>query len=303
MLTSDFYKQTDGFPMGGLLSVIFLIQMTKTVHEVVGPPKPKFYKRFVVYIINRRYQPGDFFEKLSSNYPNMKYRVEVKPENLHDTKIVYNNDVITAEVQRNEIKLPVHWSSKVPKRHRRNVIISDLNRATHIASFPADEIPKIKQKFLITFLKNQRRLATISFLLISMMFKKSLVDIPYCPMNEKFSKRFMKMFDVFTDNKYDICINWITKKVKQLFKLKSRNLHPSCVIQEGVCSCQEPQIGETVRNVEIWWQEHEDTQKDSELAKHLKNNPIHLFSWKVPFPALSNRRIGQNMEASIIPLK
>ena len=25
MLTSDFYKQTDGFPMGGLLSVIFLI--------------------------------------------------------------------------------------------------------------------------------------------------------------------------------------------------------------------------------------------------------------------------------------
>ena len=61
--------------------------------------------------------------------------------------------------------------------------------------------------------------------------------------------------------------------------------------------------GETVRNVEIWWQEHEDTQKDSELAKHLKNNPIHLFSWKVPFPASSNRRIGQNMEASIIALK
>ena len=119
--------------------------MTKTVYEVVNSPKPKFYKRFAVYIINRRNQPGDFFEKLSSNYPNMKYRVEVKPENLHDTKIVYNNDLITAEVKRNEIKLPVHWSSKVPKRHRRNVIISDLNRATHIASFPADEIPKIKQ--------------------------------------------------------------------------------------------------------------------------------------------------------------
>ena len=76
-----------------------------------------------------------------------------------------------------------------------------------------------------------------------------------------------------------------------------------CDLGEGVCSCQEPQIGETVRNVEIWWQEHEDTQKDSELAKHLKNNPIHLFSWKVPFPASSNRRIGQNMEASIIALK
>ena len=49
----------------------------------------------------------------------------------------------------------------------------------------------------------------------------------------------MKKFDVLTDNKYDICIKWITKKVKQLFKLKSRNPHPSCVRYKGVCSCQE----------------------------------------------------------------
>ena len=42
----------------------------------------------------------------------------------------------------------MRWSSKVPKWYKRNAIISDLNSATHIASFPADEIPKIKQKFL-----------------------------------------------------------------------------------------------------------------------------------------------------------
>ena len=36
----------------------------------------------------------------------------------------------------------------MPKRYKRNAIISDLNRATRTASFPADEIPKIKQKFL-----------------------------------------------------------------------------------------------------------------------------------------------------------
>ena len=56
------------------------------------------------------------------------------------------------------------------------------------------------------------------------------VDMPYCPKNEEFSKRFMKKFDVFTDNKHDIHIKWITKKSKQLFKLKSGNPHPSCVI-------------------------------------------------------------------------
>ena len=65
----------------------------------------------------------------------------------------------------------------------------------------------------------------------------------------------------------------------------------------SVCSCQESYIGE------IRWQEHEDTQKDSEPAKHLKNNPTHSFTWKVLLPASSIRRIRQNMEASIIALK
>ena len=78
----------------------------------------------------------------------MKYTVEVKPDEFLDKKMVYNNDLITTDVQRNERKLPIHWLSKVPKRYKRNAIISDLNRATRIASFPADEIPKIKQKFL-----------------------------------------------------------------------------------------------------------------------------------------------------------
>ena len=78
------------------------------------------------------------------------------------------------------------------------------------------------------------------------------------------------------------------------------NTHPSCLIYEGVCSFQESYIGETVRNVEIRWQEHEDTQKDSEPAKYLKNNPTHLSTWKVLLPASSIRRIRQNMEASII---
>ena len=71
----------------------------------------------------------------------------------------------------------------------------------------------------------------------------------------------MKKVDAFTDNKYDIHIKWITKKVKQLFKLKSRDPYPSCVIYEGVCSCQESYIGETVRNIEIRWQEHEIYRK------------------------------------------
>ena len=89
MFTSDFYKQTDGCTMCRPLSVIFSdIYMTKTEREVVNPPKPKFYKRFVDDIINRRNksQPDDLFQKFSNNHPNIKYTVEVKPEIFLDTK-------------------------------------------------------------------------------------------------------------------------------------------------------------------------------------------------------------------------
>ena len=96
--------------MGGPLSVVFsdiYIYMTKTECEVVNPPKPKFYKRFADDVINRgnKNEPDDLFQKLNNNHPNIKYTVEVKPEIFLDTKIVYINDVITAEVKRNDRKL------------------------------------------------------------------------------------------------------------------------------------------------------------------------------------------------------
>ena len=102
MFTFDFYKQTDGCTMGGPLSALFSdIYMTKTEREVVNPSKPKFYKRFVDDIINRRNknQPDDLFQKLNSNHPNMKYTVGIKPKFFLDTKIVYSNDVLTTEVK------------------------------------------------------------------------------------------------------------------------------------------------------------------------------------------------------------
>ena len=146
MFTSNFYKQTDGWTMGGSLSVIFSdIHMTKTECEIVNPSKPKFYKRFVD-IINRRNQPDDLFQKLNSNHPNKKYTVEVKPDTFLDTKIVYSNDLIATKGKRNERKLPVHCSPKALEQYNRNAIIRDLNRATRI-EIPADEIPKIKQNF------------------------------------------------------------------------------------------------------------------------------------------------------------
>ena len=80
-----------------------------------------------------------------------------------------------------------------------------------------------------------------------------LLEIPYCEKDEIASKRFIKKFHQFTGDKYDIAVKWLAKKVKSLFPLKDCNLHPSCKIYKGVCSCGETYIGETIRNVEERW--------------------------------------------------
>ena len=88
------------------------------------------------------------FRNPNNNHPNMKYTVEVKTEIFLETKIVYSNDVITT-VKRNDRKLPVHLSSKVPKRYKRNVFISNLNRATRIAGFRQVRYRKLNKNFLM----------------------------------------------------------------------------------------------------------------------------------------------------------
>ena len=68
---------------------------------------------------------------------NVNYTVE----KFLDTKVIYEKNFITAKEYRNKRKLPVHWSSKILKRYKRNAITGDLNRAARMASVPGNEIP------------------------------------------------------------------------------------------------------------------------------------------------------------------
>ena len=67
--------------------------------------------------------------------------------------------------------------------------------------------------------------------------KKVFVELPFCPKNEELSKTFLEKFHTFTKNSFHVVLKWKTKKVKQLFKLKSPNPHPDCKIYYGECSC------------------------------------------------------------------
>ena len=81
--------------------------------------------------------------------------------------------------------------------------------------------------------------------------KINLVQIPYCVKNESSSKQFIRMFDKFTNDTFDVQIKWLIKKVKTLFRVKDKSLDQACKIYKGVCSCCESYIGETIRNVEV----------------------------------------------------
>ena len=52
------------------------------------------------------------------------------------------------KVYRKLNKLPVAWSSNIPKRYKRNAINGDLHRAKRIATDFDNEIVQIKEKFL-----------------------------------------------------------------------------------------------------------------------------------------------------------
>ena len=74
---------------------------------------------------------------------------------------------------------------------------------------------------------------------------------------------------------------WNTSRIRSLFPLKDKNLHPQCLIYEGTCSCGAKYIGETDRCFHLRTGEHDDVKKSSEPAKHLKANHGHHFSWKI----------------------
>ena len=56
-------------------------------------------------------------------------------------------------------------------------------------------------------------------------------------------------------NEYRQSIKWITRKVREFFPLKDKNLFSTCKIQQGVCTSNENYIGETEHNTEICWGE------------------------------------------------
>ena len=204
--------------MGGSISVVFSnIFMCKMGIDVIVPAKPIFYKPYV-NDTNMRIKKNDvdkLFEKRNSYIENRKLTLEVNPTKSLETELVRENEEIIMQVLSKSTKLPVHWSSKIPIRYKRNAITGELRQVKRIASDFNKELKRIRQKyqnagFLLKILNEaicnfERRKG-------EMVIPERLFDeiktfsfrLPYSLASEKFSKVFMRKVENFTNDKVKV---------------------------------------------------------------------------------------------------
>ena len=120
--------------------------------------------------------------------------------------------------------------------------------------------------------------------------------------NEVASKQFIKKFNTFTNDKYDIRIKWLTRKMKTLFKLKDPRIYPACKIYKGVCICGQTYIGQTIGNVETRWKEHNTSSDKSNPSKHINSHLDHIFTWPIICNAPSNKFKPKIIEAYFVAI-
>ena len=63
-----------------------------------------------------------------------------------DTKLELKDGKYVTSVNRNR-KKPMHWTSKVPKKIKRNIITNDLHRAKKISTDFENEKKEVSKKF------------------------------------------------------------------------------------------------------------------------------------------------------------
>ena len=136
-----------------------------------------------------------------------------------DTKLTNINCTYKFNVYRKNTKLPSPWTSKTPKRYKRNTINGDLHRSKRISSNFDEEIPLIKEKFMkadyplrfinsvVNEFQKGKECGDESFIIPTSLFEIAkpliFVEIPYCEPNEIKSKHFLKKFHKFTNKVSD----------------------------------------------------------------------------------------------------
>ena len=157
-----------------------------------------------------------------------------------DTQLINAEGKYITKVHRKESEIPIHCSSKIPKRYKRNTITTDLHRAENVASNMKEKIQIIRKRFIkadyprpffnsgIKQYNNKTKEQQIDneddYIIPPYLFEKEkpfvLLKLPFCEKNEPKSKDFIKKFNKFTNTNFRLANSWKTRKIKSLFKIK-----------------------------------------------------------------------------------
>ena len=134
-----------GNPLSVALASIF---MAKLERDIVHPAKPILYRRYVDDIFTRKKKNAEdtLITKLNNYHKNIRFTVEKNLTKFLDSKLELINGEYHTTVNRNR-KLPMNWSSEVPKKFKRNTINNDLHRDSIISNDFNQEIEEIKRKY------------------------------------------------------------------------------------------------------------------------------------------------------------
>ena len=210
----------------------------------------------------------------------------------------------------------MHWSSHTPRRYKRNAITCELHRTLMISDNFDDEVTLITDRYIRTgfpyaFINDvieKFKFSRFDRIIPENLFNDKVdkpnfrIRLPFCHRNENLSRLFLKKLYSFIGDSFSISIVWNTRKIRSLFPQKYKNLHPCCVVYEGLCSCGKKHMGETDRCIHLRMDEHENLKKDSEPGKHIKANKGHTFTWEILCTAPNIQTERKILEASNRPL-
>ena len=99
--------------------------------DIVIPANPTFYKRYVDdnYVRRKKHETDKLFIDLNSYHVIIKLTLEINRDKFLGTEISRTDQGIKTQLYNKTKNLPVHWSSKVPYKYKRNAITGELHRA------------------------------------------------------------------------------------------------------------------------------------------------------------------------------
>ena len=101
-----------------------------------------------IYNTRKKGIDDNLYKKLNDYHPNIKLTIEINVNKFSDTGIIENEWAIEAKVCKKTTKLPVPWTSAIPKRYKRTTVNTDLYRTKQTASNLDNELVLTKKKLL-----------------------------------------------------------------------------------------------------------------------------------------------------------